>query len=93
MHVMAGSLQVYACTKPTLCITILYIVYSILRWCQSNKVKPYNYIVHTNDPITKHTLSDKKWYDWLTGWVAAVGRCYGLALELQKVPSTMANNL
>ena len=27
--------------------------YSTLRWCWSNKVKPYNYIVHTNDTITK----------------------------------------
>ena len=58
----------------------------------SNKVKPYNYAVHTNDAITKHMLSDMKWYDWLTGQVVAVGRCYGLALELQNVPSEMASN-
>ena len=40
----------------------------------------------------KHMLSDKKWYDWLTNQVAAAGRCYGLALELQNVPSKMTNN-
>ena len=42
--------------------------------------------------LQKHMLSDKKWYDWLTDRVAAVGRCYGVALELQKVPSKAANN-
>ena len=31
--------------------------------------------------LQKHMLSDMKRYDWLTGWVAAVGRVYGLALE------------
>ena len=34
--------------------------------------------------LQKHMLSDKKWYDWLTGRVAAVGGYYELALELQK---------
>ena len=33
--------------------------------------------------LQKHMLSDMKWYGWLTGRVAAVGRCYGLAFELQ----------
>ena len=42
--------------------------------------------------LQKHMLSDMKWYDWLTGRVAAVGRCYGLALELQNMPSKTANN-
>ena len=42
--------------------------------------------------LQKHMLSDKKWYDWLTGQVAVVGSCYGLALELQEVPSKTANN-
>ena len=32
--------------------------------------------------LQKHMLSDKKWYDWLIDWVAAVGKCYGLALQL-----------
>ena len=59
----------------------------------SNKVKPYNYAVDTNDTITKHMLSDMKWYDWLTGQVVAVGRCYGLALELQNVPSEINHRL
>ena len=56
-------------------------------------MKPYNYVVHTNDAITKHMFSDKKWYDWLTDGAAAVGRYYGLALELQNVPSKTVNNL
>ena len=42
--------------------------------------------------LQKHMLSDKKWYDWLTGEVAAVGRCYGLALELQNVLSKTAKS-
>ena len=42
--------------------------------------------------LQKHMLSDKKWYDWLTGQVAVVGRCYGLALELHEVLSKTANN-
>ena len=56
-----------------------------------SSVKIKNYVVHTNDAITKHMLSNQKWYDWLTDRVAAVGRCYVLALELQKVPSKTAN--
>ena len=57
-------------------------------------MKPYNHVVHTNDAITKIKLmlSSKKWYDWLTGQVTAVGSCYGLALELQNVWSKMDNN-
>ena len=42
--------------------------------------------------LQKHMLIDKKWYDWLTDQVAAVGRYYGLALELQNVPSKTTNN-
>ena len=42
--------------------------------------------------LQKHILSDKKWYDWLTDRVAAVSRCYGVALESQKVPSKAANS-
>ena len=41
--------------------------------------------------LQKHMFSDKKWYDWLTDQAAAVGRYCGLALELQNVPSKMAN--
>ena len=44
-------------------------------------VKPYNYIVHTNDVTTKHMFSDM--IGWLVEWqlkVAANGR----AIELQK---------
>ena len=29
-----------------------------LRWRLSNKVKPYNYLVHTNYVTTKHMFSD-----------------------------------
>ena len=25
----------------------------LVLWCQSNKVKPYDYVVHTNDVTTK----------------------------------------
>ena len=35
--------------------------------------------------LQKHMSSDKKWYDWLTGRVGAVGECYGLVLQSQKV--------
>ena len=42
--------------------------------------------------LQKHMFSDKKWYDWLTDRAAAVGRYYGLALELQNVSSKTANN-
>ena len=42
--------------------------------------------------LQKHMFSDKRWYDWLTDRAAAVGRYYGLALELQNVPSKKANN-
>ena len=42
--------------------------------------------------LQKHMFSDKKWYDWLTDRAAAVSRYYGLALELQNVPSKTANN-
>ena len=39
-------------------------------------MKPYNYIVHTNDVTTKkHMFRDMEWYNWLTGWMAAVGGC------------------
>ena len=33
---------------------------------RSMYVKPYNYIVHTNDAITKHMFSDMEQYHWLT---------------------------
>ena len=55
-------------------------------------MKPYNYVVHTNDAITKHMFSDMERYHWLTCGVATVGMYYGLAIELQAVPSKMANN-
>ena len=42
--------------------------------------------------LQKDMFSDKKWYDWLTDPAAAVGRYYGMALELQIVPSKAANN-
>ena len=34
--------------------------------------------------LQKHMFSDMEGYDWLTGRVAAVGRCYGLVIELQR---------
>ena len=34
--------------------------------------------------LQKHMFSDKKWYNWITERATAVGRYYGLALELQK---------
>ena len=40
--------------------------------------------------LQKHMSSDKKWYDWLIDQVAAAS--YGLALELQNLPSKKANN-
>ena len=49
--------------------------FTVLRWRWSNKVKPYNYLVHTNDVTTKHMFSDMEWYDWLTGQTATVGEC------------------
>ena len=55
-------------------------------------MKPYNYVVHTNDVITKHMFSDMEQYDWLTCQVGTVVRCYGLTMELQAMPSKMANN-
>ena len=45
-------------------------------------MKPYNYVVYTNDAITKHMFSDMERYDWLTYPVATVGNCNGLAIEL-----------
>ena len=40
-------------------------------------MKPYNYIVHTNDIITQiqYMFSDMVWYDWLTSWMAVVADC------------------
>ena len=32
----------------------------------TNYMKPYNYVIHTNDAITKHMFSDMERYDWLT---------------------------
>ena len=38
-------------------------------------MKSYNYIVYTNGVITQtqFIVSDLKWYDWLTDWMAVVG--------------------
>ena len=41
--------------------------------------------------LQKHMFSDMEWYDWLTGQVATVGWCYGLAVGLKAVLSKIAN--